>query len=146
MNEIAQIVTVEISIRMHWFDPRLRLSSAILDELGEDEEYASLNPRLAKNLWIPDIFIDEAKELREPTFHVLPASLRVYRYRKSFCFSSSSSFETACTENNLIRRAALHGRAHKPTHTSWKEKILESAPETRRERKQSNASSSHLLY
>ena len=27
----------------------------------------------------PDIFIDQAKELREPTFHVLPASLRIYR-------------------------------------------------------------------
>ena len=26
-----------------------------------------------------DIFIDQAKELREPTFHVLPASLRIYR-------------------------------------------------------------------
>ena len=79
MNEIAQIVTVEISIRMHWVDPRIKLSRAVLDELDLDEEYAMLNPRLAKNLWIPDIFVDEAKELREPTFHVLPASLRVYR-------------------------------------------------------------------
>ena len=33
----------------------------------------------------PDIFIDQAKELREPTFHVLPASLRIYRWSWMNC-------------------------------------------------------------
>ena len=79
MNEIAQIVTVEVSIRLHWVDTRLKLSNSTLEQMDEGDQYASLNPRLARNIWIPDIFIDEAKELREPTFHVLPASLRVYR-------------------------------------------------------------------
>ena len=43
-------------------------------------EYVTINPRLGKYFWIPDVFIDQAKQVREPTFHVLPASLRVYRY------------------------------------------------------------------
>jgi hypothetical protein len=62
---------------MYWMDARVRLSNYTI--FPEDEEYITLNPRLARHLWIPDIFIDQAKELREPTFHVLPASLRVYR-------------------------------------------------------------------
>lgn len=77
MNEITQIVTMEVSVRMYWLDSRVRLSNDTF--FPDDEDYITLNPRLARHLWIPDIFIDQAKALREPTFHVLPASLRVYR-------------------------------------------------------------------
>ena len=80
MNEITQIVTMECSIRMYWIDSRVRLNNYTM--FTEGEEYVTLNPRLARHLWIPDLFIDQAKELREPTFHVLPASLRVYRFVK----------------------------------------------------------------
>jgi len=46
-------------------------------------DYVTINPRLAKHFWIPDIFIDQAKQVREPTFHVLPASLRIYRFAQA---------------------------------------------------------------
>lgn len=82
VNEIAQIVTMEVSIRMFWHDPRLTLNNATA-AFQPNEEYVTLNPRLARHLWIPDLFIDQAKVLREPTFHVLPASLRVYRRVKA---------------------------------------------------------------
>ena len=62
---------------MFWYDPRVKVNNFSMFQ--PDEEYVTLNPRLARHLWIPDLFIDQAKELREPTFHVLPASLRVYR-------------------------------------------------------------------
>jgi hypothetical protein len=78
VNEIAQLVTMEVSIRMHWIDPRVRLSN--FAKMPINDEYILLNPRLARHLWVPDLFIDQAKELREPTFHVLPASLRIYRF------------------------------------------------------------------
>ncbi len=78
MNEITQIVTMEVSVRLYWMDPRVRLKNE--SHFGDgDDEYITLNPRLARYLWVPDLFIDQAKEMREPTFHVLPASLRVYR-------------------------------------------------------------------
>ena len=41
--------------------------------------YLPLNPSMAKELWIPDVFIDQAVELREPALHVPPVSLRVYK-------------------------------------------------------------------
>lgn len=70
---------MEISIRMNWYDKRIRLSEHALAHLHDDEDFLTLNPRLGRHFWIPDIFIDQAKDLREPTFHVLPASLRVHR-------------------------------------------------------------------
>lgn len=72
-------MTVEISIRMQWFHTQIRLTNESLATLKDDEEFLTLNPRLADHIWIPDIFIDQAKELREPTFYVMPASLRLYR-------------------------------------------------------------------
>ena len=79
VDEISQLVTVEVSIRMQWFNDRVRLNNETLASLDPDVDFLTLNPRLADHIWIPDIFIDQAKELREPTFHVLPASLRFYR-------------------------------------------------------------------
>ncbi len=67
---------MELSVRMLWMDKRVRLKD---EALAGEEGYLTLNPRLARYIWVPDLFIDQAKELREPTFHVLPASLRVYK-------------------------------------------------------------------
>ena len=77
MNEITQIVTMEVSVRLYWTDRRVTLKNLSL--IPREEEYLTVNPRLARYLWVPDLFIDQAKELREPTFHVLPASLRIYK-------------------------------------------------------------------
>ena len=101
--EVEQLITIETTIRMMWTDTRARIK----EEKDKDEEvevgltnqtnleglaqkkqfkpdYVTINPRLAKHFWIPDIFIDQAKQVREPTFHVLPASLRIYRFAGPF--------------------------------------------------------------
>ncbi|TRY61959.1 hypothetical protein TCAL_10287 [Tigriopus californicus] len=95
VNEITQIVTMEISIRMNWFDKRIRLSDHALAHMHDDEDFLTLNPRLGRHFWIPDIFIDQAKDLREPTFHVLPASLRVHR-DSNIRFAARVNFDVAC--------------------------------------------------
>ena len=81
---MEQILTIEMTIRMTWTDNRARIRETSLtgsneSNVGQDPEYVTINPRLAKYFWIPDVFIDQAKQVREATFHVLPASLRVYR-------------------------------------------------------------------
>ena len=83
------MVTIEMTIRMMWFDTRAKMKepkemfnnqSEMMDrKLKPKPEYVTINPRLGKYFWIPDVFIDQAKQVREPTFHVLPASLRIYR-------------------------------------------------------------------
>lgn len=39
--------------------------------------------RNARHFWIPDIFIDQAKQVRDPSYFVTPASLRIYRLKVS---------------------------------------------------------------
>ena len=44
---------------------------------------------------MPDLFIDEAKELRVPTYYIKPASLRVYS-DSTIRYSSRVNFDVAC--------------------------------------------------
>lgn len=53
VDEISQIVTIEVSLRLHWFDERLKIAEETLQSMKKDEEYITLNPRLAKYFWIP---------------------------------------------------------------------------------------------
>lgn len=45
------------------------------DSLGS---YITLNPKLAEQFWMPDIFIDKAKLVRKPVSFIQPAYLRLY--------------------------------------------------------------------
>ena len=58
-------------------------------------DYVTLNPSAAKNFWIPDIFIDQAKELRIPTYFVRPASIRVYKDSR-IRYATRVNFDVAC--------------------------------------------------
>ena len=89
VNEVAQLISMETSIRMFWKDWRVR---AELD--GKD--YLTLNPKAAKHFWIPDIFIDRSKSVRVPTYWVKPASLRIYA-DQTLRYSSRINFDVACS-------------------------------------------------
>lgn len=90
VNEVAQLISLETSIRLFWIDWRVRA------DLPENDTYMTLNPIAAKHFWIPDIFIDRSKNLRVPTFYVKPASLRIYR-DQTLRYSSRVNFDVACT-------------------------------------------------
>ncbi len=72
VSEKEQLITIEISLRMFWRDHRLRMKA-------QDKEYVTLNPLVHSNFWIPDVFIDRAKDIRIPTYVIRPASLRIYK-------------------------------------------------------------------
>lgn len=57
---------------MYWKDERI-----IGVPLGKDE-FVNVNGKAIDHFWVPDVFIDQAKALRAPTFHVKPTSVRVY--------------------------------------------------------------------
>ena len=90
VNEVAQFITLETSIRMYWKDVRVNA------DLKDDEDYLTMNPSAAKYFWIPDIFIDRSKNVRIPTYYVKPASLRVYRDHV-LRYSSRINFDVACS-------------------------------------------------
>ena len=90
VNEVAQIISLETSIRMFWKDWRVRA------DLEPTKKYMTLNPSAATHFWIPDIFIDRSKMVRVPTYYVQPASLRIY-HDQTLRYSSRVNFDVACT-------------------------------------------------
>ena len=53
VNEKAQYITLETSIRMYWVDPRLS------SKPQEDRDFVSVNGADIKKFWVPDLFIDQ---------------------------------------------------------------------------------------
>ncbi len=92
VNEKEQLISLETSLRMFWVDPRVRLAP---EALQPDQDYITLNPKVAKHFWLPDIFLDRAKDIRVPTYFTKPASLRIYRESK-LRYSSRFNFDMAC--------------------------------------------------
>ena len=91
VNEVSQICTLETTIRMYWTDWRVKIK----DRLDGDLDYVTLNPKAADSFWIPDIFIDQAKTLRIPTYFVRPASIRVYNNSR-IRYATRVNFDVAC--------------------------------------------------
>ena len=90
VNEMRQLVTVEMDIHMSWKDARLEV-----DLKNKSLDFVALNPVAANYFWIPDIYIDEVKELRVATYAVKPASLRIYP-DQHLRYSSRINFDVAC--------------------------------------------------
>ena len=57
--------------------------------------YITLNPSRASKFWMPDVFIDQAKALRTPTYYTKPASLRIYN-DSTIRYSSRINYDVAC--------------------------------------------------
>ena len=72
VNEKAQYITLETSLRMYWIDERIQGVP-----IGGND-FVNVNGKEIDNFWIPDVFIDQAKALRVPNFYVNPSTIRVY--------------------------------------------------------------------
>ena len=90
VNEVAQLISMETSIRMYWKDWRVRA------DIEDGKEYLALNPNAAKHFWVPDVFIDQSKNVRVPTYYMKPASLRIYE-DQTLRYSSRINFDVACS-------------------------------------------------
>lgn len=95
VREKEQLVSLETTLRLYWKDPRVRPQESCLE--GEDAfgRYVGLNPRKADDIWMPDVFIDQAKAIRMPTYYTKPASVRVYN-DSTIRYSSRFNFDVAC--------------------------------------------------
>ncbi|XP_040570016.1 glycine receptor subunit alpha-2 isoform X2 [Lepeophtheirus salmonis] len=90
INELEQTISLETSIRMFWKDHRISLSK-------KNVPYLTFNPEYLKDaFWIPDVFVDEAKDLRSPQYQLRPSSLRVYN-DSTLRFSSRVNFDIKCS-------------------------------------------------
>ena len=85
--------SLEITLRYYWRDPRIVPVAEHLNEEDSYGGYVNLHPGTAdipslvmfsghiytdetKKIWMPDTFIDQAINLRKPTYYLTPHSLR----------------------------------------------------------------------
>ena len=74
VDEPAQLITVETSLRMTWTDPRLNVT------LPEDSptEYIRFGDGVVKHIWFPDVYIDGIQDLRFPAYKVCNLSFLMF--------------------------------------------------------------------
>jgi len=95
VKEKEQIISLETTLRLYWKDERIQPKAKFLDSEDSIGKYLTLNPSQAALFWMPDVFIDQAKALRSPTFYTKPASLRVYN-DSMIRYSSRINYDVAC--------------------------------------------------
>merc|ERR1712241_1222592 len=95
VGEKDQIISLETTLRLYWKDTRVKPKPQFLDSNDSVGEYFTLNPDKATKFWMPDVFIDQAKALRVPTYYTRPASLRLYR-DSTIRYSSRINYDVAC--------------------------------------------------
>ena len=66
MDEPAQLITVETSLRMTWRDPRLTVRIPSYSPTN----YVFFRSDVTKHIWFPDVYIDGLKDLRMPAYKV----------------------------------------------------------------------------
>jgi len=93
--EKEQIISLETTLRMYWKDERITANEKYLESEDSIGPYVTLNPSQATQFWMPDVFIDQAKALRTPTYYTKPASLRVYK-DSTIRYSSRINYDVAC--------------------------------------------------
>ena len=79
VNEVSETVSLETTLRMFWRDERLSLKMESLPErfVSLNKDFVTLHPSVAEMIWVPDIFIDQAVNVRRPRYLTPAASLRV---------------------------------------------------------------------
>jgi len=127
IDEKAQLVSLETTLRFFWKDRRIKPKAEFLESEDSFGLYTSLNPSMANNMWMPDIFIDQAKALRTPTYFVKPANIRVYN-DSLIRYSARVNFDVACNmdfhmypvdEQDCVIKLESFGLQNKQMHMNW---------------------------
>ena len=69
--------SLEISLRSYWKDLGIRPAEKYIEGTGDNEKYVTVVPsEWTDKIWMPDIVIMHAINLRTPTYNLEPSSLR----------------------------------------------------------------------
>lgn len=91
VDEPAQLITVETSLRMTWRDPRLTVRIPPYSPTN----YVFFRSDVTRHIWFPDVYIDGIQDLRFPAYYVKPAYLRVYN-DSLLKYSARVNYDVAC--------------------------------------------------
>ena len=81
VSEIEQRISLETTLRLFWKDPRITFHkdsspTAKFDSRGFP--YVLLPARKADTIWVPDIFLDQAVNIRNPKILGQASSIRIH--------------------------------------------------------------------
>ncbi|CAG7816068.1 unnamed protein product [Allacma fusca] len=92
IEEMKQLVTLEMNLRVYWTDARLK-------NLTGGQKYVVIHPEsFEKRLWQPDMFIDHAIDVKQPMLLTKPLSLRLFM-DGAIRYSMRISVTLACQMN-----------------------------------------------
>ena len=94
--ETQQLISLETSLRLYWKDSRVKAVRRFVEWNDSCGQYVSLNPELARMIWMPDIFIDKARTIRKPSYFTQAAYLRLYN-NSLIKYSARFNFDVACS-------------------------------------------------
>ena len=97
ISEAEQQITLELSLKLFWFDKNIKIKESVTKFDGGEKKYIVMpgDARFSKKIWLPDIFIDQSLNLRVANFHTKPASIRVYNDSK-IGYNSRFNIDVAC--------------------------------------------------
>ena len=95
VNEAKQTLSLDATFRFTWKDTRV---TGIL--ANDDEEYVMINPdpkvtKILDEIWMPDIFIDQAIKIGTENLYLTPSSIRIYP-DKTIRFAARKTLKVAC--------------------------------------------------
>ena len=93
INEAEQSLRLDATFRFSWRDTRIKGNPK-----NDDEDYVMINPDLSKiseKIWMPDVFIDQAKEIHTRNLHLTPSSIRIYP-DGTIRYAARKTFDVAC--------------------------------------------------
>ena len=73
---MSDFFSLEVTLRYYWRDTRIKPVQEYLNGKDLLGSYVNLHPGMRENFWMPDTFIDQAINLRKPTYFLEPSSLR----------------------------------------------------------------------
>ncbi|CAG7816065.1 unnamed protein product [Allacma fusca] len=127
-NEKNQDFTMELNIRMFWKDRRFKTIIA-----PENTTFVAIDPDVADKIWLPDVFIDNIKEVSQPALSSKPLSLRLYN-GSNIRYSSTITIKMACDMDFLFYPAdtqrckiQLQSFDHDPVNITWSSGSVEIA-------------------
>ena len=97
--------SLEISLRSYWKDLGIKPAEKYMEGSGDNEKYVTVVPsEWTDKIWMPDIVIMHAINLRTPTYNLEPSSLR---YTLFIVQWSWSGICCRVYNDNMVRHSKL---------------------------------------
>ena len=115
VSESKQLISLETTLTFIWQDTRIVPNQ---DKLDKKKDYMILSPKSEAIFWMPDVIIDQAKEIRKPKYLIEPVSIRLYN-DSTIRYSRRMNYDVACRMSfrkfpfdNQTCRIIFHSFAH----------------------------------